>query len=76
MVSELGSPYPKCPRHGFGARFALHLVRGMVSELGSSHLNVRGTVSELGSPSPTVGCTFLRGGGGTKLSIKGLTQKT
>ena len=45
----------------------------MVSELGSSHLNVRGTVSELGSPSPTVGCTFL-GGGGTKLSHMGLTQ--
>ena len=22
-VTELGSPYPKCPRPGFGARFAV-----------------------------------------------------
>ena len=27
-VSELGSPYPKCPRHGFGARFAISKAVG------------------------------------------------
>ena len=26
MVSELGLPYPKCPRHGFGNRFAVSQV--------------------------------------------------